>query len=46
MPYMICRAPSSFRLRSAMYCMNSSASQSRFRKCRVRNVKVESRIQV
>src|SRR5207237_785363 len=32
MPYMIWSAPSSLRSRSAMNCMNSSASQSRFRK--------------
>ena len=32
--------------RSATNCMNSSASQSRFRKCSACNVKVVSRIQV
>ena len=34
------------RLRSAMNCMNSSASQSRFNQCRACRVNVESRIQV
>ena len=46
MPYMICSPPSLLGSRSAMNCMNSSASQSKFMKCRACKVNVESRIQV